>query len=351
MTLGDGTLNSLIECFLIVRRKDKSSILRQPMKTKIFCTVICSFALACLTNAEEAKRKHKSKGKGEQTQPVQHGGSRGGTVAVKPKSESRNVPQRHPEQPKVPQHPTVPGRLPTGGAPHQPEPEHPVEPAAAISQPIGHAPTQEERKDAEAQSQGFRNAEQYRVWKETGKLPGSKDHVVTTGTPSVPQKPIPFRPQHFNFPGKPDRAIPVIFKPHRPIEGSPNWHDPKYKVFREYDPVWRDRDWWKKHCHRIVFILGGWYYWNTGYWFPAWGYDSNAVYAYDGPVFAYNDLSPDQVVANVQAVLQQLGYYHGVVNGWLDALTQDAIAAYQRDHGLYITAAVDEPTLASLGMA
>jgi hypothetical protein len=49
---------------------------------------------------------------------------------------------------------------------------------------------------------------------------------------------------------------------------------------------------------------GGWYYWNAGWWYPAWGYAPNAYYAYDGPIYAYNDLPPDQVVANVQAALQ-----------------------------------------------
>ncbi len=75
--------------------------------------------------------------------------------------------------------------------------------------------------------------------------------------------------------------------------------------------MWRDRRWWDSHYNRVVFRFGGWYYWNGGYWYPAWGYDPDAYYAYDGPIYAYNDLPPDQVVANVQAALQQQGYYHG----------------------------------------
>jgi peptidoglycan hydrolase-like protein with peptidoglycan-binding domain len=61
-------------------------------------------------------------------------------------------------------------------------------------------------------------------------------------------------------------------------------------------------------------------------------------------------LPPDQVVANVQTALQEQGYYHGEVDGLLGPLTRAAIADYQRDQGLYITSAIDEPTLASLGM-
>jgi hypothetical protein len=122
-------------------------------------------------------------------------------------------------------------------------------------------------------------------------------------------------------------------------------------VFRKYTAAWHDRDWWRSHYPRIVFVSGGWYYWHANYWYPAWGYQPGAVYGYDGPIYGLNDLPPDQVVANVQATLQQLGYYHGPINGSLDLATLDAIANYQRDHGLYATSAIDEPTLASLGMA
>ena len=58
-----------------------------------------------------------------------------------------------------------------------------------------------------------------------------------------------------------------------------------------------------------------------------------------------------QVIANVQANLQQQGYYHGEVDGLIGPLTRGAIADYQRDHGLYTTSTIDEPTLQSLGIA
>jgi hypothetical protein len=115
--------------------------------------------------------------------------------------------------------------------------------------------------------------------------------------------------------------------------------------------VWRDRSRWDSHYNRIVFRFGGWYCWNAGCWYPAWGYDPGAYYAYDGPIYAYNDLPPDQVVANVQTALQQQGYYRGDVDGLLGPLTRAAIATYQRDHGLYVTSAIDQPTLEALGMS
>jgi Putative peptidoglycan binding domain len=125
----------------------------------------------------------------------------------------------------------------------------------------------------------------------------------------------------------------------------------QYAVFRNYHREWHDRGWWRSHCDRSIFVTGGWYYWNAGYWFPAWGYDPYAYYAYDGPICAYNGLAPDQVIVDVQLQLQRAGYYDGPIDGILGPMTQDAIAAFQGDNGLAVTAAIDEPTLATLGIA
>jgi Putative peptidoglycan-binding domain-containing protein len=97
--------------------------------------------------------------------------------------------------------------------------------------------------------------------------------------------------------------------------------------------------------NNITFVFGAPYYWNAGYWFPAWGYNPNAYYAWDGPIYAHNRLPPDQVIANVQSALQQQGYYRGEVDGLIGPLTRGAIADYQRDHGLYTTSTIDQPTL------
>jgi peptidoglycan hydrolase-like protein with peptidoglycan-binding domain len=59
---------------------------------------------------------------------------------------------------------------------------------------------------------------------------------------------------------------------------------------------------------------------------------------------------PDRVIADVQALLQQMGYYRGEVDGLLGPLTREALTGYQADQGLTTTAAIDEPTLDSLGM-
>jgi hypothetical protein len=149
---------------------------------------------------------------------------------------------------------------------------------------------------------------------------------------------------------RPTKFGAVKFQQNRRIWGSQNWQGKNYWAFRNYRPVWHDRIWWRSHYNRVVFVYGGWYYWNSGWWYPAWGYAPNAYYAYDGPIYGYNGLPPDQVVANVQAALQEQGYYQGEVDGLLGPLTRTAIADYQRNHGLYMTSAIDQPTLESLGM-
>ncbi len=124
----------------------------------------------------------------------------------------------------------------------------------------------------------------------------------------------------------------------------------RYAAFRNYNRQWHDRGWWRSHYDRIIFVNNGWYYWNAGYWFPAWGYAPSVTYVYDGPIYAYNGLSPDQVTVNVQEQLAAAGYYDGPIDGILGPMTREAIAAYQADNGLAITSAIDEPTLATLGL-
>jgi peptidoglycan hydrolase-like protein with peptidoglycan-binding domain len=90
---------------------------------------------------------------------------------------------------------------------------------------------------------------------------------------------------------------------------------------------------------------------DAGYWYPAYGYDPNYVYDDDGPIYAYGNLLPDQVIAKVQAQLQQDGYYSGPVTGSINPATRVALANYQRDYGLPVTGTVDQPTVESLGLA
>ncbi len=125
----------------------------------------------------------------------------------------------------------------------------------------------------------------------------------------------------------------------------------QYAAFRDYHRTWHDRAWWTSHFNRVIFVSGGWWYSDAGYWYPAWGYDPYAYYPYDGPIYGYANLTPEQIVAEVQGQLQADGYYAGPIDGVLGAMTRQAIAAFQADHGLAITSTVDEPTIATLGIS
>lgn len=126
----------------------------------------------------------------------------------------------------------------------------------------------------------------------------------------------------------------------------------KYQeAMRRYRHERHDHDWWKQHYIVIVLVGGGYYYQDSGYWYPAWGYDPNYErYDYDGPIYTYGNLLPDQVIVNVQNALKALGYYAGDVNGSLGVNTRNALTAYQQDYGLDPTGVVDEATVRALGL-
>ena len=114
-----------------------------------------------------------------------------------------------------------------------------------------------------------------------------------------------------------------------------------------------DRSWWRSHYNtRFVLFGGGYYYWNLGYWYPAFGYSPfYNNYAYSEPIYGYNNLDPGQVIQNVQLALRDQGYYPGAIDGLIGTQTRAALSAFQRDRGLIITSAVDEPTLVALDLA
>ena len=112
-----------------------------------------------------------------------------------------------------------------------------------------------------------------------------------------------------------------------------------------------NRNWWSQHFAVIVLVGGGYYYFDSGYWFPALGFDPNyEAYDYDGPIFTYGNLLPDQVILNVQRALADLDYYNGALSGSLSAATRYAISAYQQDNGLVVNGVVDAPLVYSLGL-
>jgi Putative peptidoglycan binding domain len=146
----------------------------------------------------------------------------------------------------------------------------------------------------------------------------------------------------------------VTFQNNYKIKGAANWQGAHYAAFRDYHAEWHDHAWWHNHYGRnLVLIGGGWYFLNPlGFWAPAWGYNpAQAYYPYNGPIYAYRNLPLDQVIANVQANLQDQGYYTGEVDGLLGPLTQEALVNFQNANDLAPTGSIDEPTLDALGMS
>lgn len=169
-----------------------------------------------------------------------------------------------------------------------------------------------------------------------------------------PQQVQQIKVQHENFKAqpRPDKVPTVTFSASYRIQGSDRWQGPQYEVYRSYHPERHDQGWYRSHYNRVELIGGGYYYWNNGYWYPAWGYDNSAeYYAYDAPIYVGQHAEPpDRVIADVQTALQDMGYYKGDVDGLLGPMTREALTGYQADQGIAPTAVIDEPTLDSLGM-
>jgi hypothetical protein len=299
---------------------------------RTFLVLICSLALAFGANGAEQKKKEAKSAPQKRTAAP----ARVSRPAGKPATAGRQPQVQRVTKPSKPtttgrqaqvQRVTKPGKPPTTGRQAQ---------VQRVAKPSKAATTS-------------RQAQVQRMAK-----PG-KPTTAEVGRAAVARGAAakPFKARRFNLATntRPTKFAAVNFQQGRRIQGSQNWQGRNYWAFRNYNPVWHDRGWWRSRYNRVVFVYGGWYAWNAGYWYPAWGYAPNAYYAYDGPIYAYNGLPPDQVVANVQAALQQEGYYQSDVDGLLGPLTRAAIADYQSDHGLYTTSAIDQPTLESLGMA
>ena len=311
---------------------------------RTFLVLICSLALACAAGGAQDKNKSKKQApKKNQTQSAQHAGAPS-AGSEKTKGSQRvttaGAGGQKTKKPKGPQYAT------TAGAGAQ-KTKKAKGPQYATTAGAGAQKTKKAKGSQQIATQGGQIVGGAAGAQKTKKSKGSATNAV-----AVQSSTKTFKAKRFNLQTKtrPATVGSVTFQPNRHIQGSQTWQGSNYRVFRNYSSQWHERNWWRNHYNRVVFVYGGWYAWNAGYWIPAWGYDSNAYYAYDGPIYAYNNLPPDQVIANVQAALQEQGYYQGEVDGLLGPLTRAAVANYQRDHGLYITSAIDRPTLSSLGM-
>src|SRR4030095_225315 len=335
---------------------------------RTFIILVCSLALACSAGAAQKDSKSKKQAqKNRQAQSTQRTATAGGARKATPK--------RYQPAPMATSYQKAKGRQGVNNQVYQSRSN--VKPAKKSSQQVAAQNTQAGRYATKKtkQTQQGANRQFYQSRSNVKTATKGSQHVTAqntqasrnaaanakktkqwngnTASRAAFQSNKKYKAQRFNLASntRPTKFNSVKFQQNRQIRGSQYWQGKNYWAFRNYRPVWHDRSWWHSRYNRVVFVYGGWYYWNAGWWYPAWGYASNSYYAYDGPIYAYNSLPPDQVVANVQAALQAQGYYQGDVDGLLGPLTREAIASYQRDHGLYETAAVDQPTLESLGMS
>ena len=322
---------------------------------KTFLVLICTVALACVAGGAQEKNKSKKPAqKKSQAQSTQHATAPGGgpqkTKGSQHGTKIGGTPvsgggQKTKGKAKRSQHATAAGGYlaDTGTQQTKGKTKGPQQVTTAGA---GAQKTKKAKGSQQIATQGGQAAGGAASAQKTKKSKGSATNaaVVQSSTKT-------FKAQRFNLPNKAKPQIAAVtFQQNRHIQGSQNWQGSNYRVFRNYSSQWHERNWWRNHYNRVVFVYGGWYAWNAGYWIPAWGYAPNAYYAYDGPIYGYNSLPPDQVIANVQSALQQQGYYRGEVDGLLGPLTRAAVADYQRDHGLYMTSTIDRPTLSSLGM-
>jgi hypothetical protein len=327
---------------------------------RIFVVLMCSLTLACVAYAQPEQGKPQKKKQGQAAQHVTGTASHpaAGAAANKRMPTAASGGQKpRPGQTSAyqPQKVNPKGKSQASAAAHQRQTGKRPETSNAYQVQKGKKnQTQVERQTVNAtnkrQTAKAANAGQVKA---AGKPNQAKIAAGQNAAKPKSARSKPVKAQHFNVPKQPNtaKAPAVKFQQGKHIQGSQSWQGARYTVFRNYSPQWHNQGWWHNHYNRIVFVFGAPYYWNAGYWFPAWGYYPNAYYAWDGPIYAYNNMPPDQVIANVQATLQQQGYYHGDVDGLIGPLTRGAIADYQRDNGLYVTSTIDQPTLQSLGMA
>jgi hypothetical protein len=299
---------------------------------RVFLVLLCTLALACAVGgAQDENKSKKPAPKKKQVQSTQHAGAGG---------------QKTKGKAKVSQQTTARGK----GSHIGRNDGYVQQIDLASSAGAG------TKKTKKLKGSATNTAAVQSRYKAQGKAKGAQHITANAAPPSFTNKSFgvakTYKAQRFDLRAKarPTMITGVRFQENRRIEGSQKWQGSNYGVFRNYKSEWHDRGWWKSHSDNVVFVFGGWYAWNKGYWYPAWGYAPNAYYAYDGPIYAYNNLPPDQVIANVQAALQQQGYYQGEVDGLLGPQTRSALADYQRANGLAETAAIDQPTLESLGM-
>jgi hypothetical protein len=123
--------------------------------------------------------------------------------------------------------------------------------------------------------------------------------------------------------------------------GDGDWHVP-YDVHRHWDHN-RIHEW---NDHRYHWYNNAWVIINPGF---GYGYD-NGYYGSPGVYYDSGYQGGGSLAAEVQHELARQGYNPGPADGVIGPQTRDAIAGYQRDHGLSVTGRIDTPLVRELGL-
>lgn len=222
-----------------------------------------------------------------------------------------------------------------------PQPRIAPEPRIEPERPVETTPSRDVRKE-EQQREMAAAAE--REWAER---PRSDEEKNLLTEPRPQNQSIPQQQQQQGTQSEKEQQQPQRTDQGQTTQRRLSFDEARMRMTRER----HDRAWWNERHNRIVRADTGFYVFDDGYWFPAFGYDPDAdIYAYEGPIYAVDDLTPDQEIAAVQERLETDGYYSGSITGVLDSVTQQAIARFQAANGLLATGAIDQPTIEALGL-
>src|SRR5205814_4777846 len=249
---------------------------------RTFLVLICSLALAFAAGGAQEENKSKKPAKKKQTQSAQHAAApsagpqktKGSQQVTTAGGRAAGAEAQKTKKAKVPQQVTTAG----AGAQKTKKAKGPQQLTTAEGRPVG-AGTQKTKEKTKASQQ---------IATQGGQIAGGAAHGQkvkkskgsATNAAAFQSSAKTYKAKRFNLQTntRPATIRAVTFQQNRHIQVSQNWQGSNYTVFRNYSSQWHERNWWRNHYNRVVFVYGGWYAWNAGYWYPAWGYDSNAYY-------------------------------------------------------------------------
>src|SRR5438046_1131421 len=211
---------------------------------RTFLVLICSLALACAAGGAQDKNKSKKQAaKKNQAQSAQHGTKIGGTPISRGGQKTKG-------KPKGSQYATASGRY---------------------SAPFGAQKTKKAKGSQQIATQGgqavgggqqrTKGSQQVVA---AGKYTGSSTYSKktkqskwsTTSAAAFQSSSKRYKAHQFNLQTntRPAAVAGVTFQQNRHIQGSQTWQGTNYRIFRNYSSQWHERNWWRNHYNRVVFV-------------------------------------------------------------------------------------------------